>query len=545
MLVSNSSRHIKIFDTTLRDGQQCPGAGMSFADNLRYAHLAREVGIDVLEAGFPSASKGDFAIVSAIASEVGALADSPVIAGLCQLRQTQFELTLEALRPALARGRARLHVYLPVDPVLMAASLGDRAQHPAELVSDVHRFILHAASSGIEIEFSLEGYSRMGKNFDFATDAIRAAISGGARIINCPDTIGGACRLQGEDYFVAKMKRHAAMMAVEFPGVPLTWSVHCHNDMGLALDNSMNGVFAGPARQIEGCINGVGERAGNVAIEQCALYLKQYAACVDRQEPFYTKIKLEKLQSISDFVSAHMLPRQPHFPICGANSAKHTSGGHTNAILKDPLAYQPFDPRDTGTEITFVFGPLSGGNHAQSIIKKFGYVCRDEEKTLIAQFIKDLYAERRKGITDEEVLAGYFEYRKPIALTHFDYARLGETTTITVTGRFFERKGEIAESAVGANSALGALMSLISSVHPGIKILNYSSRSSGAGIEAFSVSTIVISSDDDRVTCSGTGTDQDIEISAMKALVSAVNTLLINRRFKVDADGVASSHAAQ
>jgi 2-isopropylmalate synthase len=537
------SRRIKIFDTTLRDGQQCPGAGMSFADNVRYAHLAHEVGIDVLEAGFPSASKSDFAIVQTIAKELGPLKDGPVIAGLCQLREAQFDLTLEALRPALAHGKARLHAYLPVDPVLMAASLGERATKHAELVEDVRRFIEKSAASGIEIEFSLEGYSRMGANFDFATDAIRAAVSAGARIINCPDTIGGACRLQGDDYFVVKMKRHAEIMSREFPKIDLTWSVHCHNDMGLALDNSMNGVFQGPARQIEGCINGVGERAGNVALEQCVLYLRQYAEHVDPKRPFYTGIKLERLQAISDFVGAHMLPRQPHYPICGANAAKHTSGGHTNAILKNPLSYQPFDPRDTGKEISFVFGPLSGGNHAKAIVEEFGYACGEDEKAAIAQFIKDLYAERRKGVTDEEVLQGYFEYRAPISLSHFDYARSGEKTTITVQGRLFDRRGEISESAQGSNSALAVLMALINSRHPDLKIVNYSSQSAGAGIEALSVSTIVVSKGDGRALCSGKGEDQDIEISAMKALVAAVNKLLIDAEFKLDAEKV-RAHAS-
>ena len=142
-----------------------------------------------------------------------------------------------------------------------------------------------AADVGLTVEFSPEGYSNMGDTFDFVSDVIRAALTNGATVINCPDTIGGACEWQGERYIVNTMQRHADLFAQEFPDKEIIWSIHCHNDFGLALTNTVNAVFKGPARQIEGCINGVGERAGNTSLEQCILYIKQFGLMVDAENP--------------------------------------------------------------------------------------------------------------------------------------------------------------------------------------------------------------------------------------------------------------------
>jgi 2-isopropylmalate synthase len=334
-----SDNRVYIFDTTLRDGQQSPGAGMSLADNLQYAHYAHLLNIDVLEAGFPAASQTDFEIVRLIAQDMADKQSQMTIAGLCQLREEQLVQTMQALLPVLPAGKARVHTYVPVDPNLMQASLGKLAQDKRRIIDEVHRLIAQASQEGFEVEFSPEGYSRMQDNFDFVTDLIRAAVSAGAKVINCPDTIGGASRIEGEEYFVNKMRLHADIIAREFPQQTVIWSMHCHNDFGLALENSITGVFEGPAHQVEGCINGVGERAGNAALEQCIMYIKQFGAQADAEQPYYTNIDVSHLKATSDFIAQKMLPRQPHTPITGDNAACHSSGGHTNAILKNPLAY--------------------------------------------------------------------------------------------------------------------------------------------------------------------------------------------------------------
>ena len=528
----NRAGHVTMFDTTLRDGQQCPGAGMSFDRCIEYAHLAHELRIDVLEAGFPSASKVDFDIVRTIAAEVAPLGESPVIAGLCQLRDEQIDVTMESLQPAIPCGKARLHVYLPIDPNLMKASLGERAENKQQLVRDVHAFVERAVKGGLEVEFSPEGYSRMGDNFDFVTDTIRAAVSAGATVINCPDTIGGACFLEGEEYFVEKMKRHAEIIEREFPGREITWSVHCHNDFGMAVQNALNGVLFGPARQIEGCINGIGERAGNTALEQCIMIIRHFPNGEVGNEPWFTRANIEHLQKISDFVNRYMLPRQPHWPIGGENAAKHSSGGHTNAVLRNPLVYQPFDPRETGKEITLLFGPLSGGNHAKAIIERYGYACSDGEKAAIAQHVKDLYSERRKGITDNELLEGYFDFRKPIAITDYDYSKHRSVAEVHLTGRFFDEEGVVFHRAEGKDSALATLKGLIDQRFPGLNIHSYGSESVGTGISATSRSSIVVINEKGELF-EGRGADQDIEISAMKALIDAVNRAFVDMHFRI------------
>jgi 2-isopropylmalate synthase len=546
----NSNKHVKIFDTTLRDGQQCPGAGMSFEKNLEYARLACDLRVDILEAGFPAASALDFEIVHAIASEYGGRVDAPTVAALCQLRLEQVERTIESLRPAIASGRARLHTYVPVDPELMSASLGSRAEQKDEIIKDVFELIKLAVDSGCEVQFSPEGYSRMGKNFDFATKVIRAAVAAGATIINCPDTIGGACVYEGDQYFVRNMARHAAIIATEFPQADITWSAHCHNDFGLAVQNTINAVFDGPARQIEGCINGIGERAGNASLEQCIMIVNHFgqssngsfsAECghsgqggqaQQSGEPFYTTVNTEVLQAISDFVGKNMLPRQPHSPVCGENATKHSSGGHTNAILKNPMAYQPFDPKEIGKQVSFVFGPLSGGNHAKSIIEANGYLCSDSEKAQIAQFVKTKFSQRRKGITDDEFMQAHFEFRQPMSMDKIEYEKHGNVSKVDVVGTFKGKPIAIAQEKHGNDSAIAALKMALEQYFGVFEIVSHRSQSETAGTSAKSISYIEIE-DQNKVKYLGVGADQDIEISALRALVDAANRWYVTKHFAV------------
>lgn len=525
---------IYIFDTTLRDGQQSPGAGMSFTDNLQYAEYADLLGVDVLEAGFPSASQTDFQIVNAISQNSADKNSAMIIAALCQLREEQFVRTMEALSPSVCQQKARVHTYLPVDPKLVPASLGELAKDKIKIISELHRLITIAVKEGFEVEFSPEGYSRMHDNFDFVTDLIRAAVSAGARVVNCPDTIGGAARIEGEAYFVKNMQKHADIIASEFPDRAIIWSAHCHNDFGLALDNSINAVFNGPARQIEGCINGIGERAGNVALEQCIMYIKQFGAKTNENNPYYTNTNCKHIKKISDFVAEKMLPRQPHFPIVGENSARHSSGGHTNAILKNPLAYQPFDPNEIGGKIEFVFGPLSGGNHAKRVIEKEGYRCDHEEKATISQAIKNHFSDRRKGITDEELIKGYLDFRSPIKVEDISYSKTDQhETKLILKGYFFDQEN-IEIHYKGDNSALAALSKAVEEFMPGISILDYRSNScDGYTVNAkcHSKISIKIAGNENYV---GEAIDADIEISALRAFINVVNKAYIDVHFRLE-----------
>jgi len=524
-----TGKKIYIFDTTLRDGQQSPGAGMSFEDNIKYADLADNLNIDVLEAGFPSASKTDYEIVNTISKRMTEKKSNMIIAGLCQLRKNQVEITMDALRPSLATGKARVHVYLPVDPNLAQASLGSK-NDTEQNIKNVYELIKLASDEGFEVEFSAEGYSKLGDDFDYVTNIFRAAVRAGVKVINCPDTIGGSCEREGDDYFVKNMTKHAQIIKDEFPSQEIIWSAHCHNDLGLALENSMNAVFDGPATQVEGCINGVGERAGNASLEQCVMFLNLFG----KQNPagFYNGIDISGFKEISDFIDTKMLSRQLHYPITGLNSARHTSGGHTNAILNNPLAYQPFHPESVGNKLSFVFGPLSGGNHAKKIIQENGYICGEHEKAKFAQEIKDIYHERRKGITDAELIEAYKQIRSPIVVSSIDYGKSNGETYVELNGKFFDNI-DYRITDKGQNSALSALLKGIQKNIPSINIADYYSRPlKDTGINSKSETTIMIKAGDDSPIVEGIAIDQDIELSSLKALITATNKLYVEMNFR-------------
>jgi 2-isopropylmalate synthase len=524
-----TSQQVYIFDTTLRDGQQCPGAGMNFEKNLEYARLAANVNIDILEAGFPAASAEDYKIVESIAQMYAQLDTSPKVAALCQMREEQVITTIKSIESLIPSRRARLHIYLPVDPELMHASFGSYANDIDKIHQDLKRFIEMAIDAGCEVEFSPEGYSRMGETFDFVTDVIDTAIQAGATIINCPDTIGGACYLQGEDFFVNKMIKHADIMQQRYPDKNIIWSAHCHNDYGLALTNTMQSIFDGPVTQIEGCFNGIGERAGNVSIEQCIMYLKAFGQNNSTNQNYHTNTNAQSIKDISDFVAKHMLPRQAHWPISGENAAKHSSGGHTNAILKNPQAYQPFNPNDVGQKISFVFGPLSGSNHAQSIINDQGYVCENTEKTQVTQYIKDYFSNRRKGLTDTEFMHAYFEYRAPIKIDTYKYSKSAKVAKVFIEGTFHSEQKKIEATSKEGGTALTALHQALEVYLSPISIESFRSESKEKGATAKSIASISISFENELYT--GVGEDIDIEVSALKALVNAVNKTLTQQQY--------------
>ncbi len=524
-------KHIQLFDTTLRDGQQCPGAGMSHQHNLHYASMAARVGIDILEAGFPSASQEDFRIVNDIAKQYSRLTSAPKVAALAQLKEAQLIQTMEALAP-LDPSQARVHLYLPVAPDLMSASLGRYAENKPQIISDCQQLIHMAHQQGFEVEFSPEAYSQMAENFDFVSELILAAVEAGASIINCPDTIGKACYWQGEHYFVNHMQQHANMVKTQLPHHQVTWSVHCHNDFGMALDNSLRAITQGPATQVEGCFNGVGERAGNVALEQCIMAIKTFGQC-DEVEAMYTQANSQYIKAISDFVAQHMLARQAHWPIAGDNVAKHSSGGHTNAILKNSHIYQPFAPDEVGQKVSFAFGPLSGSNHAKKIIEDHGYRCLTEEKSTITQYIKNHHSNRRKGLTDDELMAAYFSYRAAIKSVCYSYQTNGQ---LVVSSCLF---GNDKHWTLETNEAtyLAAVKRQLEQELGKFSIQSYQSESTTSGIDSPAKAEIVIKVSGQQYE--GTATHQDIQLAAIAALINACNRWQIDshythtRRFEI------------
>ena len=516
---------IIIFDSTLRDWQQCPWAWMDFEKNLEYSKLANKLWIDILEAGFPSASELDFKIVNEIAKNYAEKKWSPKVAGLCQLRENQIDITIKSLEPLIKAKKAVLHTYLPVDPNLLEASLWWKFDEKF-LINEVFRLIKKATNAGCEVEFSPEWYSRLWENFDFTTKVIISAIEAWAKTINCPDTIWWACKFEWENYFLENIKKHKKIIDEKFPKNEIIWSVHNHNDFGLAVENTINSVLDWPAKQVEVTINWVWERAWNASLEQVVMILNTFWKDLE------IWIKTEYLQEISDFIWKNMLKKQVNFPITWENSAKHTSWWHTNAILKNPLVYQPFDPKKVWNKISFVFWPLSWGNHAKNVIENSWYKCEDFEKAEIAQFIKNFYKERRKWITDKELTEAYFEFKSPIQIKIFDYSKNSNSSTVILEWKFFDLEWKIERKKEWKDSALAGLKDLIDENFEKIKIQNYKSKSIWEWIDAKSFCEIIISMENWE-TFTWKWIDDDIEISAMKALINAVNWVFIEREFRI------------
>jgi 2-isopropylmalate synthase len=330
------SRRIQIFDTTLRDGEQSPGIALQPHEKAEIARQLERLGVDVVEAGFPGASPGDFEGTRAVAAAVG----RPVVAALARTRREDLDAAGEALAGAR---RSRIHVFIATSPLHMERKLG---LEPDEVVEQTRSAVAYAAERADEVEFSCEDATRSEPRF--VADVCRAALRAGATILNLPDTVGYALPTEYAA-FVAEVRRRLP----ELGGATL--SVHCHDDLGLAVANSLAGVQAG-AQQIECTVNGLGERAGNAALEEVVMALKVR----ERYFGVETGVNTTEIAAASRLVSELTgCVVQRNKAVVGANAFAHEAGIHQDGMLKDARTYQIIDPADVGVRMTL---PL--GNHA-------------------------------------------------------------------------------------------------------------------------------------------------------------------------------------
>jgi 2-isopropylmalate synthase len=342
-----SRRRIQIFDTTLRDGEQSPGIALQPHEKAEIATQLERLGVDVIEAGFAGASPGDFEGVRAVAATVSA----PVVGSLARTRQEDLDAAAEALAGAR---RSRVHIVLGTSAIHMEHKLG---LEPAEVL-DLARWAVGYASSRVdEVEFSCEDATR--SDPAFVARVCRAVIDAGATAVNLPDTVGYALPT---DYasFIADVRRRCP----ELRRVLL--SVHCHNDLGLAVANSLAGIQAG-ADQVECTVNGIGERAGNASLEEIVVALRVRADRFDVD----TGIDTTQIAQTSRLVSSLTgYVVQPNKAVVGANAFAHEAGIHQDGMLKDPRTYQIIDPKEVGVRMTLPLGKHSG-RHA------FARACAD------------------------------------------------------------------------------------------------------------------------------------------------------------------------
>jgi 2-isopropylmalate synthase len=373
-----SRRRIQIFDTTLRDGEQSPGIALQPHEKVEIAEQLERLGVDVVEAGFAGASPGDFEGVRAVADAV----KGPIVASLARAHKADIETAAEALAGAR---RSRIHIFLATSPLHMEKKLG---LEPHEVVETARWAVAHAASRVDEVEFSCEDATR--SDAAFVAHVCRVAIEAGATIVNLPDTVGYT--LPGEYAgFVADVRRRCPELR------KVTLSVHCHNDLGLAVANSLAGIQAG-ATQVECTVNGIGERAGNASLEEIVM------ALVVRSDQFKveTGIETTEITAASRLVSARTgYVVQPNKAVVGANAFAHEAGIHQDGMLKDARTYQIIEPSSVGVRMTLPLGKHSGRHaFARACAERGVHLVGDELNAAFRRFKEHADAGRAVALED-------------------------------------------------------------------------------------------------------------------------------------------------
>ena len=402
MTTAPNSNHVFIFDTTLRDGEQSPGCSMTTQEKLTMAHALEDLGVDILEAGFAMASEGDFAAIATITQAIR----KPRIASLARAKSEDIVMAARSLEHA---DRARIHVFLASSDLHLEYKLKISREQALALAAES---VSQARSLCDDVEFSPEDATRSDR--DFLVEMVRIAIEAGATTINMPDTVGYSTP---EEYGQMFREVRERIPAIDAEGIVL--SSHCHDDLGLAVANSLAAVQAG-ARQVECTVNGIGERAGNAAVEEiaAALYVRSdyYGAT--------TGIKLANLYNTSQTLGQLItFGPSPNKAIVGANAFAHESGIHQHGMLANPLCYEIMTPALVGAAATqLVLGKHSGRAALRNRLEQLGYpVDREELQQVYYRFVA--LADRKKNIYDQDLiglLPQQIRDRRPVSYAEVD-----------------------------------------------------------------------------------------------------------------------------
>jgi 2-isopropylmalate synthase len=380
---------VHIFDTTLRDGEQSPGFSMNREEKLLLARQLEQLGVDVIEAGFPIASPGDLEAVRAVAAEIKTCR----VAALARARQDDVDAALRALEPA---AKPRLHIFLATSDLHLKHKLRITR---SEALTQIATMVAYGCNHCDEVEFSAEDASRT--DLDFLFEAIEAAAAAGATIINLPDTVGYTTPDEYGDLFRAARKRLSAYPEIIF-------SAHCHDDLGLAVANSLAAIAAG-ARQVECTINGIGERAGNASLEEIAVALHVRKS----HYTVRTNISLEKIYATSRMLSSiTSVNVPPNKAVVGANAFAHEAGIHQDGILKNPLTYEIILPEKVGVPSRrLVLGKHSGRNALRARLQELGYTATGAELAECYVMANER-ADAAKQVTDRDLLSIIHKVRR-------------------------------------------------------------------------------------------------------------------------------------
>ena len=497
---------VYFFDTTLRDGEQTPGVSLQTPEKIEIAKGLVRLGIDVIEAGFPAASPGDFEAVQTIAREV----KGATICALARANEKDVQKAIDALKGA---ERSRLHVFIAISELHMEYKLKMTRQ---EVLDKVKSVLAYAKGKVDEIEFSGEDAAR--SDLDFACQVFGVAIAGGATIINVPDTVGYMNPNEFGDK-IRYIKEHT-------PGIEnAIISVHCHDDLGLANANTLAAIKAG-ARQVEGTINGLGERAGNVAIEEVVMALKtRHDYFGDLQVNIDTK-QFTKVSKLVSRLTGVVVP--PNKPIVGSNAFAHESGIHQHGMMSNPETYEIMTPESVGAEKTdLVLGKHSGRHAFADHLAKLGFQSFTEEKIndLFAKF-KEL-ADRKKQVYDDDIIAlvvDNLHHKKAFELVA-QYYKLGEKGYAYADVRLMTPEGEKADAAVGDGPVDASLKAVERVVGLPISLKDYQIRAITAGKDALGEATLKV--EYNGRLYHGRGISTDIVKSSVNAYINAVNSVFL------------------
>jgi 2-isopropylmalate synthase len=492
---------VLIFDTTLRDGEQAPGNSLSPEEKLRLARQLDALGVDVIEAGFPAASEGDYRAVREIATEVR----RPVIAALARCHDRDIDLAGEALQPA---ARGRIHVVISTSDL----HIRDKLKTTREGVLAMARAAVRRARQYTDdVEFSAEDASRT--DLEFLCTVVEAAIEEGATTVNLPDTVGYATPAEYGAMFRAVRKRVPACERVVL-------SAHCHDDLGLAVANTLAAVEAG-VTQVECTINGIGERAGNAALEEIVMASRIRSTAVE----FHCNVESREIYRTSQLLShlTGVFP-QPNKAIVGRNAFAHEAGIHQHGMLQNGLTYEIIRPEMVGIpRSTLVLGKHSGRHALERRYQELGYQLSEEELAEVYQGFSTL-ADRKREILDEDLLAllheSFHDAPEEFQLTHLRVVCGSVTATaeVRMTGPW---SGERSARGTGDGPISAAFTAISEILGRPVEVLSLNLRSVTPGRD--SVGQVFLQAKIDGKSLSGHSASTDIVQASGQALVHALN----------------------
>ncbi|MBM4044813.1 MAG: 2-isopropylmalate synthase [Planctomycetes bacterium] len=494
-------RRIEIFDTTLRDGEQVPGAKLNPEQKLEVAKQLARLNVDVIEAGFPISSPGDLDAVRQVARTV----HGPVIAGLARALKPDIEAAWEAVRDA---DRPRIHTFLSTSDIHIERQFRKTRKQVLEMAVEA---VQRAKALTDDVEYSAMDATR--SDVDYLCETIERVIEAGATVVNIPDTVGYAV----PDEYGALIARIIARV----PNIGRTkLSVHCHNDLGLASANSLAAVRNG-VTQVECTINGIGERAGNASLEEIVMTIRTRRDLFNAE----TRIRHAEIARTSRMVSSLMgIPVQPNKAIVGSNAFAHSSGIHQDGILKDRQTYEIIRPEDVGIEEhRFVLTARSGRHALSHRLKAIGYEASDADLDVIYQRFKEI-ADRKKEVTNEDLEAIVSDKMAAAPETfHLEHLKAIADSRGTPSATVGVRVGSnlVEQSATGDGPVDAAFRAIDKITRLPLKLTDYSVRAVSRGKEAVGEVTLKAESPHGVVSARASATDI-IEASA-RAYVSAVN----------------------